>query len=451
MPYGVEVVSVGKASVFAVGTNVLQILGGFATAALLARFLGPLQKGIYDMYLATSMLLAVLLSLALNAGVTYTVASQPVNSFKLLRALAFIGAGESAAVFVVMYSAGFIGCRSLLVPFELGSSGVPAIALMVFLVSVSTFYRAVLVGYRQFIKANYGDVSKQVLGVSFLLALYPIKHLTHINPLHWTILASMVVMAVTIVNYGSRVPQDNSGASDTGLGCAFRFAMPAYLANASQYLNNRIDLFFVYRYHGAAHVGIYQTAGLIGQAISLLPSAVQGILVPTIASGRLSRKETVATVARAHRLLFSVGALIAISAAAAGPIVVPLVFGKAFAATAVSLALLVPGCAISITTTVLAAYFAGTGRPHINMAISIAVTVITIALDALVVPVWSFYGASVISSFSYIFAAACSVFVFKKETGMPLSHLYILTEGDLKMGLEYFQSAVAKTRQQGRA
>src|ERR1700751_4249605 len=78
-------VSIGRASAFAVGTNVVQVLGEFLVAAMLARALGPAQKGAYDLYTATSVLLSVLLGFALNAGITFVVASQPVHTRRLLR------------------------------------------------------------------------------------------------------------------------------------------------------------------------------------------------------------------------------------------------------------------------------------------------------------------------------------------------------------------------------
>jgi O-antigen/teichoic acid export membrane protein len=442
-------ISVGKASAFAVGTNIIQILGGFGTTALLARLLGPSQKGIYDIYLATSMLLAVLLSLGLNAGVTYAVASQRLNIAKLMRRLAVISVGEAAAAFALMCCADFFGLTRLLIPPELGSTGRLAIVCSVCLISVSTFYRAILVGCQQFIRANFGDVSKQVLSIALLVPLYFVKGGPRFEPLRWAILANIIVVAITMVHYGSRVPAQKTNTLDTGLRRAFRFGLPAYFANTSQYLNNRIDLFIVYRYHGPTHVGIYQTAGLIGQSISLLPSAVQGILFPKIASGRHTREETLAMLARTHRLSFAFGIVVAVTAAALGPLVIPLVFGRAFAPAAVSLALLVPGCTMSITTTVLGAYFAGTGRPHINMAISMGVTAMTIILDALVVPTWSFYGASVVSGISYAVAAACVVTLFRRETAVRLTDLYVVTMADIDISLVLCRAAMAKLSRRG--
>ena len=121
-------VSIGRASAFAAGTNVVQLLGGFFAAAMLARLLGPAQKGAYDLYAATSMLLSVLLSFSLNAGVTYAVASQPVHTGRLMRALAIIAAGEAGMALAVVHFAGALGSARSIVPPELGGWGAPAIA-----------------------------------------------------------------------------------------------------------------------------------------------------------------------------------------------------------------------------------------------------------------------------------------------------------------------------------
>jgi len=434
----------GRASIFAVGTNVVQVLGGFLAAVMMARLLGPAQKGAYDLYAASSVLLSVLLGFALNAGVTYVVASQAVHTWRLLRVLTVIAAGESCLAMGVVWFAGRLGSVKSIVPSELGVWGVPMIAGAVFWLSAATFYRAVLVGHREFIAANRGDVAKQAAGIGLIGMAIVLAKAGYVSALPAVILANMAAIALSTASYGLQMPVTQETTTDIGLSRAWRFSLPSYLANASQYLNNRIDLFFIYRYWGAAHVGIYQTSVLIGQSINLLPGAVQGILFPTIASGRLSASEVILTVTRTHRLVFSLGALMAVAAAVSGFAVIPLLFGKRFAESSVSLAVLAPGCAVYVTTNILAAYFAGTGRPHINFINSLIQAVMTITLDSVVVPRWGFYGASAVWSASCAVSSMCCLFVFCRETKVRLLELYVLQKPDLQLGNQYYRMFAAR-------
>jgi O-antigen/teichoic acid export membrane protein len=440
----VNPISVRKASAFAVGTNVIQVLGGFIAAGVLARLLGPAQKGSYDLYMATAMFLSVILGFALNAGIIYVVASQPVNTARLMRVLALIALGEALVAWGVMYVLGALGRSSSVIPADFGAWGAPVIAGTVFLLSVSIFYRAILVGHRQFIAANRGDVMKQAASLGFIALGVALARFGHVTLLQGVIFANMAAIGIAIASYGFGAPAGQVGTADLGLGRAFRFSLPSYLANASQYLNNRIDLYFIYHYWGTAHVGLYQTSVLIAQSITLLPSAVQGILFPTIASNRFSRQETIATVTRTHRLLFYVGLFMAASAAISGPLMIPLVFGRAFAKSAVSLAILAPGCAVFVTTIVLAAYFAGTGRPKINFINSLIQAVVTIGLDSLVVSRWSYYGAAAVWAFSCLVSSSCCLVVFCRETKVRLSDLYVLNNSDVKLAQQYCRAFASR-------
>src|ERR1019366_5601860 len=248
-------ITVAKAGAYAAGTNVIQVIGGLVATALLARLLGPAQKGIYDLYLASSMLLSVLLGFALNAGVTYVVASEPVNTSRLMRVLALIALAEASLALGLTYAANALGFGGSIVPTELGAWRAPLVALTVCVLAMAGFYRAVLVGHREFISANYGDVGKQVLGVGFILLAVVTSRLTRLPLRPVFVFANTAAVGITILLYGSRVPRGPATNHDTGLARAFRFSLPSYFASASQYLNNRVDLFFVYRYWGAAHVG----------------------------------------------------------------------------------------------------------------------------------------------------------------------------------------------------
>jgi O-antigen/teichoic acid export membrane protein len=430
-------ISVAKAGAYAGGTNVVQLVCGLLATALLARFLGPAQKGVYDVYVATSMLFTVLLSLALNAGVTYVVASQPVNSFRLMRVLTLIAFAEGSVALLFLRGAEFVGLTGSIVPAELGRWGVPVVAFTTVLLAASTFYRAVLVGHHQFLAANYGDVGKQVFGILFILGAFAACHFVRVPVVYGMVIGNMAAVAAATLTYRRQVPSGTPKTDDIGLGRAFRFSLPSYFASTAQYVNNRIDLFFVYHYWGAADVGLYQTAVLIAQAINLLPVAMQGILFPTISSAGTNRIEMIRMVTQVHRLLFTFTAVIASSLAAVGPILIPLVFGKRFSASAISLAILAPGCAVFASTNILAAYFAGTGRPHINLINSLIGTAVTIALDLVVVPRWSFYGASVVSSLCYAATTLGSLIAFRRDTGSGFRELFVLTDSDWELGRRY--------------
>ena len=184
--------SIAKAGAYAVGTNATQVLGGLLATAMLARLLGPEQKGIYDLYLASAMLLQFLLSFSLGSGVSYVVASQPIDIPRLMRALTIIGAMEAFAALGLVYLAGYVDLRRTIIPRELGKWGMLEVATTVFVIALSVFYRAALVGRLRFVSASYADVGKQVVGIVAIAGAFTLSRITQLPLLPVIIIANIL-------------------------------------------------------------------------------------------------------------------------------------------------------------------------------------------------------------------------------------------------------------------
>lgn len=176
-------------------------------------------------------------------------------------------------------------------------------------------------------------------------------------------------------------------------------------------ISYRAELFVLERFDGLDAVGIYSIAMQAAEALWLIPAAVAtAVTAPAVHE----------TEAAAVRLIRSAGLRgLAYTAAAAGvvgaagPFLIPLLFGDAFSDAALPLALLLPGVVLYGPVSILVVYLSvRRGRPRLSLAVSVTGMAATIAAAFVLIPPYESAGAAVASSIGYVAGAALAWLFF---------------------------------------
>jgi O-antigen/teichoic acid export membrane protein len=417
-----------------VATNVLQAIGALGIAALIARALGPEGKGEYDLYVTTSNLMIAVLGLSLTSGIAYVTARRIANIPTLVRYFGIFGLiqGAAAASVVLLVKGNVVGAA--IIPRGLSDWAPLLIGLSVCALAVSSMLRAVLSGQRRFVAANHRDLAKQLIGLCALAAALAISNVVQSSRLQAAVIANVFTILSTALLYYVATKADSSdNIAGSGLGECFKFAIPSYFGNMVQFLNYRVDVFFVNSLAGTGQLGIYQSAVLLAQSLRLIPSAAQAVLFPTVAKGEGSREAAGIQIARANRLLMLVSVAGGSVLAVGGGWCVHVMFGPEFQGGVTALLWLIPGTVLFTTCTVLAAYFSGIGKPQINLVSALSGLCITIPLDLVLIPRFGIRGAAVASSVSYAVSAGVTALFFVRETGIPLRRLFLADRDDFAL------------------
>jgi O-antigen/teichoic acid export membrane protein len=426
--------AVVKSGVHTVATNLVQVVGVFVTTAIIARSMGPTGKGTYDLYMTSVGLLSIVLGFSLTSGVAFVVASARIDLVKLLRYLTAFAILQGGVALLVAAFVNLTPLKGVIVPKQLGPTGIVLVAFSVLAVALSSSYRSVLAGQRRFIRANYGDLAKQGVGILLLLIAIAVVSSAGLDLLWAFIAANLIAVLVAAGIYRASIRIDHDGSStQSGLKQAFRFALPSYLATLVQFLNYRVDVFFVSSILGNRELGLYQLAVFLSQSLSLVPGAAQSVLFPTFAAAQTDPHNNALKLAQANRLIFLlslVSGLLLIGFASWG---IEWIFGESFRGSVAALYWLVPGTVAFSTTTVVAGYFAGMGRPNLNMFVSIISLAVTIPLDILLIPRWGIVGAAIASTASYTMSSIISATLFSRLTGVSTRDLMILKRDDLPL------------------
>jgi O-antigen/teichoic acid export membrane protein len=384
-------------------TNVAQVVCVLASTSIVARALGPAAKGSYDLCLATSQLLVAVCGLSFGSGLTYVTAAG-LGDVRLWRSTVYLLAAALGMLSgLVLLCAKAAGGLSALAPSDLGFPAWVLVCLTAAGLCATTYIRALVVGMREFSRANIGDLVKQ----GAFLALLPVAALAGktmfpgVRPLVFFGANLVAVIAATYAYDVGLRAQAQGGSGKLAAAAALRFSLPGFAADLLQFVNYRFPIYCVNVDRGTAAVGLLQSSVFVAQSLWLIPTAIGAVLFPYVANAMSQGEDQSRNTAICARLALWSAIACALPLAVAAPFVIPLFFGPAFHESTAILRLLLPGVVVFAPAKVLGSYVAGIGKPHWNTWASAAGAAVTVPLTIVLSRNHGARGAAVASSLSY--------------------------------------------------
>ncbi|MFF4055883.1 lipopolysaccharide biosynthesis protein [Streptomyces sp. NPDC001668] len=186
-----------------------------------------------------------------------------------------------------------------------------------------------------------------------------------------------------------------------------RYGARGQLGNVLMLVNLRLDFLIVGALSGPAMLGVYAVASKFAELMRLPAVAMHYVLYPRFSRDgpRLAREEMRRILPRATALT----AALVPPLVGASVIALPLLYGRAFQGAVVPACVLLVGLAVEGAAAVSTAYLFGVGRPGMSSWGMGAGVVVTVVLDALLIPRYGVVGAAVASSIAYLITTAVLV------------------------------------------
>lgn len=422
-------------SIHSFATSILSVVIGLISSIVIARAFGPTAKGSANLIVATGTLLAMIFGLSLQSGIVYIVARGRAIINGLLVRLASIALFQTLLATVALVGLVRTTLAPALIPPESERWGVIAVAILVLGTLLSEHYRSVLIGLQEIPRVNlinlYGQIIVLMTILFFIFTSWFQSQPLTAEVLVWVNVGGSIVI-VLIFLWALRPRLTGSIRQESGLSEVITYSLPSYLANMAQFLNYHLDIFFVSYFVGVQGVGLYSLAVRIAQLIWLISGATSQVLLPDVAASadRVSAQQRTACVAR-FSLWLSIplaGGLVV-----GGEMLLPLVFGSAFQESVPALIWLLPGVTIFSVSNVIGSYFAGIGKPHLNLAASLVGLVVTLVLDFILIPRLGIVGAAIASSMSYLATTLAMIALFVHETRIPVGQVLLISKDDLSL------------------
>jgi O-antigen/teichoic acid export membrane protein len=364
-----------------------------AASVVVARALGPTGRGVVSVGVVLLTLLLQLGSLGIVTATPYFSARDGTLGGRLASAALWLaGAIGAILVFAVL----ILRAVTPVVFSNLSWLQVGIIVVTLPPALASIFLQSLLLGRGRTIAYNAVPFFLTATSFVALLAVALAGHLQATPAL--ALLLGQYPVAVVIYMYLLANERPRYGHPDSEIvRRVVRFGLRSYASTVLSFLVIRLDLLMVNAYLGARQAGLYSVAVVLTQALIVFPSAISTNNLTRVARGALDT--ATARVFRFVAVIYGLMVLVAIPLAAPA---IDVIFGAKFHASVRMFYWLLPGTFSLGMLTILSSHFAGRGYPARATVIWGAGLALNIIANAILLPLFGTYMASITSSVTYI-------------------------------------------------
>jgi O-antigen/teichoic acid export membrane protein len=409
-------------------TQVVRTFLGLGLAVLLARWLSESDRGIYAVVATLALFGDQLSQLGMRMVVIYRMSQRPeararaVGAAFELTVAAFALLALLAALFVEPLRERFL------------MSAAPVFVYLALALAAadlfSGLYDAVARGIDRFDLRNVNQIAIALVTLAATwLSLVVLQ-----SDLVGALVATAAARIAVLVVFGALVLR-RSGIEFTldprELGDSVRFGAKGQLQTLLARLHERVDvmLMAVLRVD-PAQIAVYAVAVSVIDRLRVVPDSVGSALLPKLAT--VTPPEMGPYTARVTRHLVFWVCASGIALALVAPLAVPLLFGRAYAASVLPLFVLLPATAMLTVRTVVSNYFVAIGKPGFNAEVQALAVAVNVAVNLWAIPRYGIVGAAFASLVSYGVEATATVIAFRRATHCGVGETLVVARKDLE-------------------
>ena len=209
---------------------------------------------------------------------------------------------------------------------------------------------------------------------------------------------------------------------------SIKFGVIPFLALLVMNLNYRADMFLVKYYLNDTAVGLYGLAVSIVEKIWLLPEAIGIILFARVS--RVGEEESSKLTPVICRLSILVSAIMGMILFWSADYIVPVVYGKEFKDAVQPLMVLLPGVVAMTIFLVLNGHLTGQGKAKVTLYVFSGSLILNIGLNMIWIPLFGITGAALASTVSYSLGAFFLGVAFVRMNGIALTSIFVPKKED---------------------
>jgi O-antigen/teichoic acid export membrane protein len=397
--------------------QVVTNVGQFAAVIVLAHALGPSGRGAVAFVVSTSLLVGQVLRFGLTSATTYLTAQRPEVAPRLLAngLLTALASSTVASTLSVLVLVAWPSLR----PSAVGTAGLVALCLGIVGGDINAVAGALLLGRHRFAAfAVASSMAAWVYAGATFIAFLAFDLEPDSAMLIWGVcglLGALLLLGCSL--YGTGLGRPDAALLRTALRLGARSAA-GELAGTT---NARADQTIMGAIAPTAELGLYAAAVNAGEVLLYVPNAVGNALLPNLVA--TEQKDFAHTTLRAFRMVAAITGIAVVAAAAAGWLLIPVVFGARFDGSVAPFLLLLPGALGYGAQRVFSVALTGLGRPGRSSLGLVAGLLTGLALDVLLIPSFGANGAAIAASAAFIAGGMTALLVFRGSVSFDLRAL----------------------------
>ncbi len=413
-------------------TKIMMIVLRLARNAIIARVLGPTDRGLLALITSVPEVIMTIGNLGYSNSASWKLAQPGTQPRQVMGAvIAFIAVVGTLCAVISLW----VVENPWLLRDE--STGLAdwkwVIALAVPLFLVKTIHHNMLLVRDQVGQANLINLNESLLPLVFFLLLWGVAGMNGLDASVYSWFAALILLAVwtTLPLKDMFPPQWNRQTHQALLGYGVR----GHFDTLFQKLLLRIDYFFVSGLVGATALGYYAMATAAAELLLVLPNAVTFPLYAFLM--RNHRDDKRAVTPKVLRIMLFVMALGALVLWAIGDWLIRLLFGEAFLPAYPALVWLLPGMVALGYCSLIRLDLLGENHPGSVSVISGTCVALNIVLNLVLTPRFGIEGAAAAATTVYVLAAIALAWLHWRVTGIPAHESLFLRADDARELLRY--------------
>jgi len=388
-------------------TNGINIFAGIAISILVARSLGVELKGIYTVSLSLVNFFLYFGNFGITNATSYFTAKGKLRKTTIV----------SNTTILALYSSIIVLTIGVLIIWALSKtllSQMPILYIFIPLISLpfnilNNYLKNVILGENNIKLYNFISYFRQLSELLLIIILlFGFGFSIGGALLSYTISSIISAIVISLLVYRS-INFQQSAINLKYIREIIRYGYKAYLVNIFSYVNLFSDIFLVYYFLGPFSTGIYSVASNFVIQLSFVPTTINLLLAPHIASNenkntrKILIKKSLIFITLFLLFIFPVVFLY-------GKQIIVLLFGKQFISSIVPLRILLFGMIPLSIWKVFSGHLFGAGKPGRNVLSSSLSAIANILLNILLIPRYGVVGAAISSVISYTVMFIISTF-----------------------------------------
>ncbi|HMR88669.1 MAG TPA: oligosaccharide flippase family protein [Saprospiraceae bacterium] len=384
----------------------------FISSVVVARILGPEDRGVYAYLLLIVSFVIPIFSLGVGGGITYMVSSKKYSPKESGFSAFTIGLTLGVLLSFILYLGWYLKILGItgnnLSFFEL-------VILLISLIFSATYFMIsrILFGDSKFIEMNWITILQGLLNPIFLITFVWILALG-INGAAISLLLINFVTVVYGVYYFFRFYHPTLSLNPNFMSESFKYGFKGWFGDMAIRANVRLDQVILASVASSAILGIYSIAVLLVELLWILPDSLGPILFNKLAAEDDIEKKLEITY-KINRLLLSLTFVFSIFLTLGTFfIIIPYGYGDKYVTALIPFLVLIPGTIFYVVTKVITKILSGSGLIGVSSKVIVSGSLISILLYFLLIPRYGMIGAALASSLGYITISFFSLYYFKR-------------------------------------
>ncbi len=411
---------------------------GFVTSVLLARLLGPSDRGVLAVMLSVSALTLFIGGIGVPWAMVYYANNRDARA---LFGNSLLHAGVLAAVVV---PAAWLLHNQLAHAFTHGQSGLTWVlaAALVPITFLNWTTHSQMQGMLLFGRYNVFRVISKMTEALCIVALLGALNLGVAAGL----IAAMISSAVMIG--GSLKPILSYGPprlDRTLLRTTLRYGSRVQIGSIFEEAIARVDILILQLFKPLAQVGYYVVAQVIAELVLLLTLSFQPSVMSLMThyEGDPHQATTSADAVRHHAILATFAT---VANAGLGTVIILFAYGAQYSSAVVPMLVLLPGIWFLGTAGVIRSDLSGRGHPGLASKLAGVATIVTLIADFALIPPLGVIGAAIASVIAYTTYGITSLIALRRVSGISMRRMLAPTRADLTAYRRALSQIVARSR-----